>query len=322
MILVARVISVAMGLALAGQAAAQNYPTKPVRFVVPFAPGGSADISARGLSVRMSESLGQTVVIDNHGGAGGAIGAEIVAKAPPDGYTVLYTTNGPVTVNQSLQKGLRYDPMKDLMPVTIVASLPSVLVVHPSLPATSVKDVIALAKARPGQIAFASGGPGASNHLAAELLNYLANIKLVHIPYKGGGPAAIAVLSGECALLFATMPSVLGHVKAKRLVAIAVTSEKRSAVTPDIPTIAESGIPGYEMTSWVGILVPRGTPEPIASRLLQEAKKAMQFPDVRNRLTSEGYEIVLNGPEQMALRMQVEADKWAKVIKAAHISGD
>ncbi len=309
-------------LGIASPSLAQNYPAKPVRLIVPFAPGGSADILARSLSQRMSEALGQSVVVDNRGGAGGVIGAELAAKAVPDGYTVLFTTNGPVTVSQSLQKKIGYDPLKDLIPVTIVASLPNMLVMHPSLPVQSVRDVIALAKSRPGQITYASGGAGASNHLAAELLKYLAKIDLVHVPYKGGGPAAIAVLSGECALLFGTMPSTLGHVNSKRLKALAVTSDKRSPAAPMVPTIAESGVPGYEMTSWVGIMLPAGVPPAIAGRLHQEAGKAVQSAEMRERLTGEGYEIVMSTPEQMSQRMQAEATKWAQVIKAARITAD
>ncbi len=317
-----RFAAAAAVLALAFHASAQNYPVRPVRFVVPFAPGGSSDILARRLSQPLSEALGQSIVIDNRGGAGGAIGAELAARSPPDGYTVLFTTNGPVTVSQSLQKRIGYDPLRDLMPVTIVASLANMLVMHPSLPVRSVKDVVALAKARPGQITYASGGPGASNHLAAELLKYMAKIDLVHVPYKGGGPAVIAVLSGECALLFATMPSAIGHVKSKRLKALAVTGDKRSAAAPDVPTIAESGVPGYEMTSWVGMLLPAGASPAIVDRLLHEARKAVRFPEVHERLTSEGYEIVASTPEQMAQRMRSEAAKWAKVIKAAGITAD
>jgi tripartite-type tricarboxylate transporter receptor subunit TctC len=300
----------------------QNYPSKTVRVVVPFAPGGSADILARSVSQKIGEALGQSFVIDNRGGGGGIIGTEMVAKSPPDGYTILFTTNGPVTVSPSLQRKIGYDTRNDLMPVTIVASLPSLLVMHPSLPVNSVKDVVALAKRQPGQITYASGGPGASNHLAAELFNYLAKINLLHVPYKGGGPAAIAVLSGECALLFGTMPSTLGHVHAKRLKALAVTSEKRSPAAPMVPTIAESGVPGYEMTSWVGILLPAGTAANVGRTLHRETEKAVQSTSVRDRLVNEGYETVMNSPEQMAQRMQVEADKWAKVIKAARISAD
>ena len=312
----------AVVFAFSSDAIAQPYPAKPIRFIVPFAPGGSADILARTLSQRMSEPLGQAIVIENRGGAGGGIGADLAAKAPPDGYVVLFTTNGPVTVTPSLQQKVTYDALKDFTPITIIAALPNMLVTHPSLPVQSVKDLVALAKASPGQITYASGGAGASNHLAAELLKYMAGIDLVHVPYKGGGPAAIAAVTGEVSLLFATLPSAIGHVKTQRLRAIAVTSDKRSPAMPNVPTIAESGVPGYEMTSWVGALVPASTPAAIVSKLHQELAKAVQLQDVGERLRSEGYEIVMSTPEQMTQRMRAETAKWAKVIKAARITSE
>lgn len=224
------------------------YPAKPVRMIVPFAPGGSADILARALSQRLSEQLGQTVVVENRGGAGGVIGVELAARAPADGYSVLLTTNGPVTVNRSLQKQPTYDALKDFVPLSILAALPDMLVAHPSLPVRSVKDLIALAKAKPGQITYASGGAGASNHLAAELFKYMAAVDLLHVPYKGGGPALIGLLTGETGVLFATLPSAIVPARANRITAIAVTGDTRSAVVPQVPTISESGVSGYEST--------------------------------------------------------------------------
>jgi tripartite-type tricarboxylate transporter receptor subunit TctC len=298
-------------------ALAQTYPVKPVRFIVPFAPGGSADILARNLGQRLPELWGQPVIVDNRGGAGGAVGAELAARAPADGYVVFFTTNGPVTVTPALQKKPTYDPLRDFAPVTVVASLPNMLVAHPSLPVHTVKDLLALAKARPSELTYASGGAGASNHLAAELFKYMAKVDLVHVPYKGGGPAAIGVVTGEVGLLFATLPSAMVHVKANRVRAIAVTSEKRSPAMPAVPTIAESGVPGYDMTSWVGALVPAGTPAAVIMRLHQELTKAAQSPDVKERLSAEGYELVTSTAEQMASRMRAETAQWTKVIKAS-----
>jgi len=303
-------------------AAAQAYPTKPIRFIVPFAPGGSADILARTLSQKLPELLGQAVVIDNRGGAGGSVGAEIAAKAPADGYAVFFTTNGPVTVTPHLQKKPAYDPQKDFTPLTVIAELPNVLVAHPSVPVKTVREVIVLAKAKGSHITYSSGGAGASNHLAAELFNYLAKVNLVHIPYKGGGPAAIAVVTGEVSLLFGTLPSVMGHAQSGRLRVIAVTSGKRSPVMPNVPTIRESGVPEYEMTSWVGALLPAGVPVAIQSRLYQALTKAAQLPEVKERLAHEGYELVLDTPEQMGKRLKTEMDSWSKVIKASGMTAN
>lgn len=303
-------------------AAAQVYPVKPVRFIVPFAPGGSADILARTLSQKLPEALGQAVVIENRGGAGGAVGAEVAARASADGYTVLFTTNGPVTVTPNLQKKPTYDPLKDFAPLTVVAELPNVLVAHPSVPVKTVKDVVALARAKTGQITYSSGGAGASNHLAAELFNYLAKVSLVHVPYKGGGPAAIAVITGEVSLLFGTLPSVVGHVQSGRLRAIAVTSGKRSPVMPAVSTIKESGVPEYEMTSWVGALVPAGVSAAIQARLYQALAKTAQLPEVKERLTHEGYELVLETSDQMGRRLKMETDNWSKVIKASGMTAN
>jgi len=315
-------LACALFLAVSCGAAAQTYPSKPVRFIVPFAPGGSADILARVLSLKLPELLGQPVVVDNRGGAGGAVGAELAAKSPADGYAVLFTTNGPVTVTPYLLKKPGYDPLKDFAPLTVVAELPNMLVAHPSVPVRTVKDVIALARAKPGQVTYSSGGAGASNHLAAELFKYLAKVDLLHVPYKGGGPAAIAVVTGEVSLLFGTMPSVVTHVQAGRIRAIAVTSGKRSRLVPAVPTIRESGVPEYEMTSWVGALVPAAVPVAIQQRLYQAFTKGAQMPEVKERLAQEGYELALDTPEQMGRRLRTELDNWAKVVKAAGLTAN
>ncbi|HEV7822232.1 MAG TPA: tripartite tricarboxylate transporter substrate-binding protein, partial [Burkholderiales bacterium] len=241
-------------------AADGDYPVKPIRVIVPFATGGSTDILIRTVGQRMSESLGQQLLIDNRGGAGGALGAEMAAKAPPDGYTIMATTSGVVVANPSLYKKLSYDPIKDFAPVSIIASLPNMLVVPPSMPVKDVRALIALAKARPGQLTYASGGNGTSNHLAGALLNYLAGVEITHVPYKGGGPAVLAVMTGEVAMLFATMPSAMQQVKGGRLKALAVTGRTRSPAVPELPTMIESGVKDFVVSIWIGIMAPRSVP--------------------------------------------------------------
>ena len=289
---------------------------------MPFATGGSTDILIRTVGQRMSEFLGQQLLIDNRGGAGGALGAEMAAKAPPDGYTIMATTSGVVVVNPSLYKKLSYDPIKDFAPVSIIASLPNMLVVPPSMPVKDVRGLIALAKARPGQLTYASGGNGTSNHLAGALLNYLAGVDMTHVPYKGGGPAVLAVMTGEVAMLFATMPSAMQQVKGGRLKALAVTGRTRSPAVPALPTMLESGVKDFVVSIWIGIMAPRGVPANVVERLNREVVKALQVPDVSTRLKDEGYEPVGGTPENMAADMKTETATWAKVIKAAGIHAD
>lgn len=312
----------AIFLVTVGHAAESDYPAKPIRVIVPFAVGGSTDILIRGVGQKLSEQLGQSLIIDNRGGAGGAIGAELAAKAPPDGYTIMATTSGVVVVNPSLYRKLAYDPIKDFAPIAIIASLPNMLVVHPSLPVNSVKELVALAKARPGQLTYASGGNGTSNHLAGELLKYLAGVNVTHVPYKGGGPAVLATLTGEVTMLFATMPSAMGHVKNKRLKALAVTSRKRSSATPQLPTMIEAGVKDFDVSIWIGAVAPRGTPDRVIDRLNKEIVKALRAPEVAARLRSEGYEIVGSTPDDMSAAIKQEAARWARVIKAAGIKAD
>ena len=304
------------------QAADGDYPVKPIRVIVPFATGGSTDILIRTVGQRMGESLGQQLLIDNRGGAGGALGAELAAKSPPDGYTIMATTSGVVVVNTSLYKKLSYDPVKDFVPISIIASLPNMLVVPPSMPVKDVHGLIALAKARPGQLTYASGGNGTSNHLAGALLSYLAGVDITHVPYKGGGPAVLAVMTGEVTMLFATMPSAMQQVKGKRLKALAVTGRTRSPAVPELPTMIESGVKDFVVSIWIGIMAPRGTPTGIVERLNREVVKALQVPDVVSRLKEEGYEPVASTPENMAADMKTETETWAKVIKAAGIRAD
>jgi tripartite-type tricarboxylate transporter receptor subunit TctC len=318
------VAALATMVALAPQAWAADagYPTKPVRVIVPFVAAGSTDILARALSTRLGEHLGQTVIIDNRGGAGGVIGADLAAKSAPDGYTILITTAGVIVTTPSLHKKLPYDSTKDFAPVSIIASLPNMLVVHPSLPVKSVNDLVRLAKSKPGELSYSSGGIGTSLHLAGALLSYLTGVDLVHVAYKGGGPAVLAGVSGEVAFLFATMSSAITQAKAGKLRALAVTSAKRSPAAPDLPTMVEAGVKGFEMANWIGALAPRGTPTAVVERLNRDIVRTVETPEVGNMLRSAGYEIVGSTPAEMVASIQREIPMWAKVIKAANIQAN
>jgi tripartite-type tricarboxylate transporter receptor subunit TctC len=307
-------------LALTSFAQAQ-YPNKSVRLVVPYPPGGGTDTMARTLGQKLSETLGQQVVIDNRPGGGANIGAELAAKAPPDGYTLLMNTIAHASA-VSLYRKLGYNFLRDFAPVTLLATTPHILVTHPSLPVKSVKDLVALAKARPNEIVYSSSGSGTPAHLAGELFKHMTGANMVHVPYKGGGPSMIALLSGEVSLAFATTPSAIAYVKAGRLRAIAVTTARRSLATPDLPTIGEAGVPGYDVGSWYGLLAPAGTPKDIVARLNAEAGKALRLPDVKQRLDASGFEALTSTPEEYGAFMRSEVEKWAKVIKAAGIRAD
>ena len=296
--------------------AADAYPTKPVRLVVAFSPGGFVDFTARLLAGPLGTALGQQVIVDNRPGAGGIVGTELTARAAPDGYTLTVGSAGTHAVNQSLYSKLPYNVLRDFQPVARLADAPSILAVHPSLPVRSVKDLIDLARARPGQITYASAGAGTSTHLAAALFEHLAHVKLIHVPYKGGGPAVIAVLSGETLLTFGTAASVWPHAKNGRLRALAVTGGKRSAVLPELPTIAESGLTGYEMLNWLGLFAPAGTPPAIVDRLSAEALRIMRMPDVATRFHAQGSEPSPLGPEAFAAFVNGEVEKWGKVVAA------
>jgi tripartite-type tricarboxylate transporter receptor subunit TctC len=296
-------------------AAAQGYPTKPIRFVVPFAPGGSTDTLARTLGVKVSESLDQQVVIDNRTGANGNIGMEIVAKAPPDGHTIVLGYIANVAIGPSLYDKLPFDPVKDYEPITLIATSPNVLVAHPSVQAKSLKELIALAKTKPGQINYASASVASVGHLTGELLGQLAGIKMTHVAYKGSGQAVTDLLGGHIQLMFSGFSSTLPHIKAGRLRALAQTGEKRSGALPDVPTIAESGFPKFEATAWYGVHAPAKTPKPIVARLNSEFVKALNMPDVRERLTSLGFEIAASTPEFYGNYIRSEIQKWAKVVK-------
>jgi tripartite-type tricarboxylate transporter receptor subunit TctC len=296
-------------------AAAQQYPTRPIRFVLGFAPGGASDTMARAIGTRLSEGLGQPVVIDNRAGAGGNIAAEIVARSIPDGYTMLLGNNGILAVNVSLYPKLAFDPVMDFAPVVLIASQPNVLVVHPAVAAKSVKELVALVKAKPGQLNYASPGTGTTGHLAAELFKTMAGVDMTIIPFKGGGPAALAMLSGECQFTFATALSVQGHIKSGQLRALAVTTAKRSPSFPDLPTVAEAGVPGFDAITWHGVVVPARTPQAVIARLNREFNKLLQTAEMRERLFALGSDIIGGEPKQLTEYMRVEIPRWKKVIK-------
>ncbi len=305
------------GLALSAFAAAtsaQGYPNKTIRMVVPFAAGGPTDVVARTVGQKLSESWGQPVVVDNRGGVGGNIGSDIVAKAAPDGYTLAMVIVGHA-INASLYSKLPYDPVKDFAPVTLTAAATIVLVAHPSVQAKSVKELIALGKSRPGKINWASPGSGTPHHLAGELFRALTGIDMVHIPYKGAAPAIVDLLGGQVSLAFVSLPAALPHIKAGKLTALGISAPQRSAVAPEVPTIAESALAGYELENWYGVLAPAGTPRQIVNKLNGEIVKILQTQEVKERLNSQGFEIRTSTPEQFAAYIKSEIVKWAKIVK-------
>jgi len=296
-------------------AVAQTYPSKPIRFVAPFPPGGPADILSRIIGQHIAESWGQQVVIDNRAGAGGNIGSEIVAKAPPDGYTLLLGFVGTHAINASLYRTMPYDNIKDFEPVSLVAMVTIILVVHPSVPANSVQELIAVARSRPSELTFGSPGNGTPQHLAGELFNTMAGVKMLHVPYKGAVPALNDLLGGRVSMIFSSMPPALPHIKAAKLKALAVTSAKRSPAIAEVPTISESGLPGYEVINWYGVLTPTGTPKEIVVKLNSEIRRIMQIPDVKERLAVQGAETYTSSPQEFRAYIKSETDKWAKVVK-------
>ena len=317
----ARLLAISV-LFAAMSAFGQGYPTRPIRFVLGFAPGGASDTMARAIGTRLSEGLGQPVVIDNRAGAGGNIAAEIVAHSAPDGYTMLLGNNGILAVNVSLYSKLAFDPVKDFAPVVLVASQPNVLVVHPGVAAGSVKDLIALAKSKPGQLNYASPGSGTTGHLAGELFKRMAGVSYTIVPFKGGGPAALAMLSGETQFTFATALSVQGHIKSGKLRALAVTTAKRSVSFPELPTVAEAGVPGFDAITWHGVVVPARTPSVAIARLNGEFNKLLQSAEMRERLLGLGSEVIGGEPKQLTEYMRVEIPRWAKVIKDSGAKAD
>ena len=313
---------VCIGLAFATHAAAADYPTRPIRLVVGFPPGGGVDTTARAVAPKFAERLGQQVVIDNRGGATGNVAAEIVAKAPPDGYTVSIGSVAPLSVNPSLYANATVDPLRDFAPITRIGDSTNVLVVHPSVPATSVKELIALAQAKPGTLNCGSSGVAGAGHLALELFNVLGRTKIIHVAYKGGGPAMIDLLGGNINLIFATTASAAAHMKSGRIRALAVTTARRSALMPELPTVAEAGLPGFEANNWYGFVAPAKTPRSIIMRLNKDMVAAMSVPEVKEILFRNGVEVAPGTPEALGAYMKAEHDKWAKVIKTAGIKAN
>lgn len=302
-------------MAAFGVHAAEGFPNRPLRMIIPFPPGGGTDIMGRIVGQRLSEALGMQVVIDNRGGAGGLIGTEMATRAAPDGHTLMIGSVSTICINPSLHKNLTFDPGKDLTPISLVASTPSVLVVGAALPVKSVKELIALAKAQPGKLSYATPGSGSSSHLGTELFKQAAGVDIFHVPYKGTGPAITDVVSGQVTLFISNMPSVLPMVKAGRLRPLAVTSLKRSALDPDLPTVAESGLKDFELIVWYGLLAPKGLPASLLMRLNQEIQKMSSMQDIKQRLAAQGAEVVTTTPEEFARQIRNDRAKWELAVK-------
>ena len=308
--------------ATAAHAQAGGFPAKPVRIVVGFAPGGSTDITGRVMAQRFTDQIGQPVVVENRPGAGGNVGAEAVARAPADGYTLMLTSIAIQGIGPALYPKLPFDALRDFTPITQLTAIPNVLAVHPSLPATSVGELIALARKRPGAIAFASAGAGTSMHLSAELLRSLASIELLHVPYKGSAPAMQDLIGGHTQMVFDNLPFVLPFVKSGKVRALAVTTTVRNPQLPDVPTMIEAGVAGYDVTSWFGLAAPAGLPAPLVDRWYQESAKALQHPDTRQRFNDLGASIVGSTPAEFGAFIRAELAKWARVVKASGAKAD
>ena len=310
----ARLVGV-VAFAVCSVAVAQGWPSKPIKWIVPFAPGGTTDILARTISEKLTTALGQPVIVENKPGAGGGLGAEFTAKAPPDGYTIMGGTISTHAINASLYKNLPYDPVKDFAPITMIVRLPNMLVVNPDIPAKNVTELIALLKSHPNKYSFASSGNGTSQHLSGELFKGMAGVEMQHIPYKGSPPALQDVVGGQVAMTFDNITTAWPLAKAGKLRALAVTTSKRSSIAPEIPTLSESGLAGYEVGSWQGVFAPAGTPPAIVSRLNREIVKIINMPDVKEKLTALGAEPVGNTPEEFGAIVRTEVAKWGEVVK-------
>ena len=307
---------------LAAQAqGAATFPSKPIRLIIPYPPGGGSDTISRPLMQRVGENLKQQIVVDNRGGAGGNIGMEIAAKSPPDGHTIVFALTAQLAVNPALYKKIPYDPLKDFAPITLLATGPYILVVHPSLPAKSVKELIALARSRPNQITYASSGNGSGGHLANELLNHMTKVKMLHVPYKGGGPALVDLLAGNVQVLFATWVSSKPHIESGRIRALGVSTAKRLTGV-DIPTIAEAGVPGFDAGVWYAYLAPAGTPRDIVMKWNAEIVRAANAPEYRKILSAAAIELIGSTPEELEKFMKSELVKWARVVKEANVHVD
>jgi tripartite-type tricarboxylate transporter receptor subunit TctC len=313
-------VLLALGVHAAGHAS-EAYPSRPIRLLLPSSPGGPVDVIGRTMSSGLAETLGQQIVVDNRAGAGGLIGAETVARATPDGYTLMFSHSGPLAIEAALHSKMPYHPVKDFAPVSLVCTSPYVLVVNPSSPAKSVKDLIALAKSRPGKFHFASGGIGTGLHMSGELLNQAAGTKMVHVPYKGAGPGTTALLSGEVDAMFNGVSAALPHVKAGRLRALAVSTAKRSPLLPDLPTVAESGLK-YDTSGWYALVAPAKTPRGIVTKLQSSLHKALSGADMKQRFAAQGIEGIASTPEELAKHLRSELDKWTAVVNAAGLKGN
>jgi tripartite-type tricarboxylate transporter receptor subunit TctC len=316
----AAVLALFCGAALAATAA-ETYPAKPVRFIVGPGPGSGTDVVSRAIALRLTERFGQSVIVDNRTGAGGTIAIAIAAKALPDGYTLLFVS-GSLVVHPAIYRKLPYDPVRDLAPISLVGIVPQVLVVNPSVPVKSMSEFIALAKDRPGGVAYGSGGVGSTGHLAGELLQSSAGIRLVHVPYKGAGPAAVDVIAGQIQALFTSAVNALQHARTGKVRMVGVTTLKRAAAIPEVPTFAESGVPGYELMTWYGVLAPAGTPRPVINRVNQELAAVIKLPDVRERLIADGVEPAAGAPEQFAALIRTELPRIAKIVRSAGIQAE
>lgn len=306
----------------AGGVLAQGYPSKSIRFIVPFSAGGGADIVARAIAQKLGESTGQQVLVDNRAGAAAIIGMDLAAKSPADGYTMVLGQTGPNSINPGLYRKLPYDAGRDFAPVTLTTTYPYVLVVHPSIPARNVKELVALAKSRPGQLSFASAGNGGANHLTAELFKSMAGINMVHVPYKASAPALVDVLGGHVSLMFDPIITAMPHVRLGKLRGMAVTSLKRSAIVSELPTVAETGLPGFESIGWHGVFVPANTPRDVVERLNGLIVKVLQIPEMRTRFAEQGAEPVGDTPQQFSEFLKKDLDKWTAVIKTAGVQAD
>ena len=300
----------------------QAYPTRPIRCVVPYPPGGPTDIIGRAIAQKLTESLGQPVIIDNRGGAAGTIGSEQVARSPADGYTLLWGTPGTHGIAPSIYPKLGYDPVKDFAPVTLIALGTNLMAIHPSVPARSVQEFLALAKSRPGKLNFGSAGNGATSHMAGEMLKVMAGIDMLHVPFKGAAPAIVALMGGEVDMAILDAPALLPQIRAGKLRVLAVASERRSRVLPQVPTLAESGLPGYHASSWHALFAPAGTSRDIVTRLHSEITRIVKLPEITERLSAQGVEPVANTPEQLADFIKAEITRWARVVKASRAKID
>lgn len=301
---------------------AAGYPSKPVRFIAPFPPGGSTDLLARLVALKLAEAWGQQVIVENRGGAGGTIGVELAARAAPDGYTIVMGHVGTFGFNPTLYPKLPYDAIRDFAPITVLATVPNGMAVHPSLPVKTARDFVALAKAKPGELLYASGGSGSASHLAGEYFKLLTKINMVHVPYKGTGPAMISMISGQTTMTITGMVALMPHVKSNRLKLLGVATMKRLSIMPDIPTINESGVPGYDANQWYGVLTQAAVPRDIVMKLHADIVKVLARTDVKDRLAADGAEPVANTPEQFAAHIKAEIARWAPVVKASGAKPD